>query len=170
MVSNERAGDLPIRNFRDGVFPEVNQIHGGVIKDTIRVGMEGCFACPIRCKKVVKFDEPYSVDPVYGGPEYETLAALGSDCGIGDLKAIAKGNERCNAYSMDTISTGSTIAFAMECYEKGLFGKADTGGLELTWGNADAMLQLIELIARRESIGDFAGRRDRPHVGENRSG
>jgi aldehyde:ferredoxin oxidoreductase len=155
LIPSERAGDLPIRNFRDGAFPEVKLIHGGVIKDTIRIGMEGCFACPIRCKKVVKFEEPYKVDPVYGGPEYETLAALGSDCGISDLKAIAKGNERCNAYSIDTISAGSTIAFAMECYEKGLINKEDTGGLELTWGNADAMLQLIELIARREGFGDL---------------
>jgi aldehyde:ferredoxin oxidoreductase len=155
MVPNERAGDLPIRNFRDGVFPEVNQIHGGVIKDTIRVGMEGCFACPIRCKKVVKFEEPYQVDPVYGGPEYETLAALGSDCGIGNLKTIAKANEKCNAYSIDTISAGSTIAFAMECYEKGLITKAYTGGLELTWGNASVMLELIDLIARRKGFGDL---------------
>ena len=155
MIPNERLGDLPIRNFRDGSFPEVSKIHGGVIKDTIRIGMEGCFACPIRCKKVTKFDGPYSVDPAYGGPEYETLAALGSDCGISDLKAIAKGNERCNAYSLDTISTGSTIAFAMECYQKGLITKKDTGGLELTWGNADVMLKLIELIARREGFGDI---------------
>jgi aldehyde:ferredoxin oxidoreductase len=155
MVPNERAGDLPIRNFGDGWFPEVSRIHGGVIKETIRIGMEGCFACPVRCKKVTKFEEPYSVDPIYGGPEYETLAALGSDCGISDLKAIVKGNERCNAYSMDTISTGSTIAFAMECYHKGLITKEDTGGLELTWGNADAMLKLIELIARREGFGNL---------------
>ena len=154
MIPNERSGDLPIRNFRDGSFPEVSKIHGGTIKDTIRIGMEGCFACPIRCKKVTKFEEPYSVDPVYGGPEYETLAALGSNCGIGDLKAITKGNERCNALSLDTISTGSTIAFAMECYEKGLITKKDTGGLELTWGNADVMLKLIEIIARRQGIGE----------------
>jgi len=77
--------------------------------------MDGCFACPIRCKKVCKFDEPFKVEPEYGGPEYETLAAFGSDCGINDLKAIVKANERCNAYSLDTISCGSTIAFAMEC-------------------------------------------------------
>ena len=154
LLQNEREGDLPIRNFRDGSFPGVSKIHGGVIKDTIRIGMEGCFACPIRCKKVTKFEEPYSVDPIYGGPEYETIGALGSDCGIDDLKAIVKGNERCNAYSLDTISTGSTIAFAMECYQKGLITKEDTGGLELTWGNAEAMLQLIELIARREGFGD----------------
>lgn len=154
MVPNERAGDLPIRNFRDGSFPEVTQIHGGVIKDTIRIGMEGCFACPVRCKKVVKVEEPYSVDPLYGGPEYETLAALGSDCGIGDLRAIAKGNELCNAYSLDTISTGSTIAFAIECYERGLITKKDTGGIELSWNSPDIMLNLIELIARREGFGD----------------
>jgi aldehyde:ferredoxin oxidoreductase len=155
MMIQEATGDLPIRNFRDGKFPEVKNIHGGVIKDTIRIGMEGCFACPIRCKKVTKFEEPYRVDPEYGGPEYETLAGLGSNCGIGDLKAIVKGNERCNAYSLDTISTGSTIAFAMECLENGLIRAEDTGGLELKWGNADTMLQAIELIARREGFGDF---------------
>jgi aldehyde:ferredoxin oxidoreductase len=155
MLHQVVIGDLPIRNFRDGKFPGVKEIHGGVIKDTVRVGMEGCFACPIRCKKVVKMESPHQVDPVYGGPEYETLASLGSDCGVSDLSAILKANERCNALSLDTISTGSTIAFAMECYEKGLITKKDTGGLELKWGNADAMLKAIELIARREGIGNL---------------
>ncbi len=155
MLHQVVTGDLPIRNFRDGGFPEVKQIHGGVIKETVRVGMEGCFACPIRCKKVVRLEEPYRVDPAYGGPEYETLAALGSDCGISDLKAILKGNERCNAYALDTISTGSTIAFAMECYEKGFLTKQDTGGLELKWGNADVMLKVIDLIAARTGIGNL---------------
>jgi aldehyde:ferredoxin oxidoreductase len=101
----------------------------------------------------VEVKEPYSVDPAYGGPEYETLAALGSNCGIDDLKAIAKGNELCGAYSLDTISTGGVIAFAMECFENGLLRLKDTGGLELRFGNAAAMLKLIELIARREGIG-----------------
>jgi aldehyde:ferredoxin oxidoreductase len=155
MIFMEAIGRLPINNFRDGVFPGVKQIHGGVIKETVRVGMEGCFACPLRCKKVVKLETPYSVNPAYGGPEYETLAALGSDCGVSDLAAILKGNERCNAYTLDTISTGSTIAFAMECYEKGIITKRDTGGLELTWGNADVMLKLIDLIATRTGIGNL---------------
>ena len=155
MIAQEASGDLPIRNFQDGKFPGVNKIHGGVIKDTIGTGMKGCFACHIRCKKVVRFDEPYRVDPEYGGPEYETLAALGSDLGIDNLKAIAKGNERCNAYSLDTISTGSTIAFAMECYEKGILTKENTDGLELKWGNSEAMLEAIELIAKREGFGDL---------------
>ena len=155
MGSYESTGNLPVRNFRDGLFPTVTQIEGKTIKETVRIGMEGCFACIVRCKKVVKIDEPYAVDPAYGGPEYETLAALGSNCGIDDLKAICKGNELCNAYSLDTISAGGAISFAMECFEKGILTSKDTGGLDIRFGNADAMLKLIELIARREGIGDL---------------
>ena len=155
MAFHESVGNLPVRNFQAGVFPDVAKINGGVIKDTMRLGMDGCFACPIRCKKVCKFDEPFKVEPEYGGPEYETLAAFGSDCGINDLKAIVKANERCNAYSLDTISCGSTIAFAMECFEKGYLTLKDTGGLELKWGNADALLKAVELIAHREGFGNF---------------
>ena len=91
----------------------------------------------------------------YGGPEYETCASLGSLCMVDDLEAISKGNELCNKYSIDTISTGVSIAFAMECYEKGLLTKEDTGGIDLSWGNGDAVVQLIEKIARREGIGDI---------------
>jgi aldehyde:ferredoxin oxidoreductase len=151
----ESLGNLPVRNFRDGLFPEVSKIHGGVIKDTIRVGMEGCYACHVRCKKVVRFEKPYPVDAAYGGPEYETLAALGSNLVIDNLKAIAKGNELCNAYSLDTISTGNVIAFAMECFEKGLLNKDDTGGIELRFGNDEAMLKAIELICRRQGVGNL---------------
>jgi len=155
MPTFERLGNLPIRNFRDGDFPNVDKISAQAIKDTIRLGMEGCFACPVRCKKVVEFKEPYQVDRAYGGPEYETLGALGSACGVDDLKAIAKGSEMCNAYSLDTISMGMSIAFAMECFENGLLTSKDTGGIELNFGNADAMLKMIELVARREGIGDI---------------
>jgi aldehyde:ferredoxin oxidoreductase len=153
MAGFETAGNLPVRNFRDGLFPGVKDIDAQAVKDTIRVGMDGCFACPVRCKKVVSVTEPYSVDPAYGGPEYETLAALGSNCGIDDLKAIAKGNELCAAYSLDTISAGGVIAFAMECFENGLLGHEQTGGIDLRFGNHEAMLKLIEMITRREGIG-----------------
>jgi len=148
-------GNLPVRNFRDGYFPTVGKISAKAVKDTIRIDMDGCFACPVRCKKVVRIEEPYTVDPAYGGPEYETLASLGSNCGIDDLNAIAKGNELCNAYSLDTISTGSVIAFAMECFENGLLTLKDTGGMELRFGNAQAMLASIEAIAKREGIGSL---------------
>ncbi|MBN1191825.1 MAG: aldehyde ferredoxin oxidoreductase family protein [Dehalococcoidales bacterium] len=155
MLQHEVDGDLPVRNQRDGLFPGVKNITGIVMKDTIRVRMDGCWACNIRCKPVVKFEEPYVCDEEYGGPEYESLGALGSNCGIDDLKAVTKGNERCNAYSLDTISTGASIAFAMECFEKGLLTKQDTGGIDLRFGNAGAMLQAIDLISRREGIGNF---------------
>jgi aldehyde:ferredoxin oxidoreductase len=153
MQQMDEIGDIPVRNFRDGSFPDVKLIHGGVLKDTIRIGMEGCFGCPIRCKKMVKAETPYNIDPAYGGPEYETLASLGSNCGINDLQAICKGNERCNALSLDTITTGSVISFAMECFEKGLLTKEDTNELDFNFGNAEAMLTAIELIARRKGFG-----------------
>ena len=151
----EEIGNLPTRNFCDGAFPEVNQISAQTLKETMGIGMHGCFACPVRCKKVIEVKEPYQVDSAYGGPEYETLAALGSNCGIDNLKAIAKGSELCNAYSIDTISTGCTISFAMECFENGLLTTKDTDGIELNFGNAEAMLQVIELIGRRQGIGNL---------------
>jgi len=155
MEAFEAAGNLPVRNFRDGVFPGISKISAPRIKETIGIGMDACFACTVRCKKVVQVKEPYPVDPAYGGPEYETLAALGSNCGIDNLEALAKGSELCNAYSLDTISAGEVIAFAMECFENGLLTPKDTGGLELRFGNAEAMLKLIEMIARRDGIGDL---------------
>jgi aldehyde:ferredoxin oxidoreductase len=155
MILHEEEGDLPVRNQRDGLFPNVKLINGVTIKETVRVKMDGCYACNVRCKKVVKFEEPYPCDEEYGGPEYETLGALGSNCAIDNLKAICKGNERCNALGIDTISAGSAIAFAMECYQKGLLTKAETGGIELNWGDHELMLNALEWIARREGIGDF---------------
>jgi aldehyde:ferredoxin oxidoreductase len=158
MLQQVVTGDLPTNNFREGGFNDVKLIHSGAMKEQgLRIGMEGCFACPARCKKVIKFEEPYKHDPAYGGPEYESIAALGSDVGISDLKTIIKANERCNAYSMDTISLGSTIAFAIECFEKGLITKKDTGGLELKWNDPALLLQLIELVARGQGFGKELG-------------
>lgn len=151
----EKLGNLPIKNFRDGEFPDVDKISAKTLKETIGVGMEGCFACPVRCKKIVEAKEPYPVDRAYGGPEYETLAAVGSACGVDDLVAISKASELCNAFSLDAISTGMSIAFAMECYENGLLTSQDTHGIELGFGNADAVVKMIELIAHREGIGDL---------------
>jgi len=151
----EEVGNLPSENFGAGSFPGVGRISPTRIKDTIRVGMEGCFACPVRCKKVVEAKEPYELDRAYGGPEYETIGAFGSCCGIDDMNAIARANALCNANSLDTISTGVTIAFAMECFQEGLLSEKDTGGIDLRFGNAEAMLQVIQLILRRQGIGDL---------------
>ncbi|MHB1131175.1 MAG: aldehyde ferredoxin oxidoreductase family protein [Chloroflexota bacterium] len=148
-------GNLPTRNFRDGDFPQVDAISGETIKATINIGMDGCFACPIRCKKVVKVEGNYLAEPEYGGPEYETLAAFGSNCGVDNLQAIAQAHSMCNGNSLDTISAGATIAFAMECFENGILTKDDCDGLDLSWGNGDSMLALLDQIIRREGIGNL---------------
>lgn len=150
----DKVGGLPTRNFQLGTIEGADNISGQAMKDTILVKRRACFACPIQCKREVKVDEPYTVDPRYGGPEYETIAAIGSNCGITNLKAIAKGNELVNAYGLDSISCGATIAFAMECFENGLLTSKDTGGIDLRFGNESAMLQMIEQIALRQGFGD----------------
>jgi len=149
------TGGLPTHNFQGGHFEGNEKISGRTMRDTILIKRETCATCAVRCKRVVQTGEPYNVDPQYGGPEYESIAALGSNLGVDDLPAVAKANELCAAYGLDTISTGMCIAFAMECFEKGLLTEADTGGLALHWGDAAVVLRLIELIARREGFGDF---------------
>jgi aldehyde:ferredoxin oxidoreductase len=155
MDSGRLSGNLPTRNFRDGDFVEVVDISADTLKEQIGVGMDGCYACPIRCKKMVKVTDPYTVDPAYGGPEYETLAAVGSNCGIHDLGAVARAHALCQAYSLDSISAGLTVSFAMECFENGLLTLQDTEGIVLRFGSAEAMLALLEKIAHREGIGEL---------------
>jgi aldehyde:ferredoxin oxidoreductase len=162
------TGNLPIRNFRDGDFPEADQISAQAIKEHVRVDMGTCFACAVACKKRVKVKEPWNVNPEYGGPEYETLAALGSNCGVSNLKAICKANELCQRYSIDTISTGVTISFAMECFEHGLFTKQDTDGLDLSFGNAESMVKMVELIGEKRGLGALlaeGSKRAAEHIG-----
>ena len=149
------SGCLPVNNFRRGRLDDVSPISGDAYNKLLLKKRKGCYACPIRCKRMIALEDPkYGVDSRYGGPEYETMAALGSNLNIVDLKAIAKGNEICNRYCMDTISAGMTIAFACECFEKGVITKEDTGGLALRFGDADLMIKLLEMIARREGFGD----------------
>jgi aldehyde:ferredoxin oxidoreductase len=149
------AGGLPTRNFQLGYLAGADRISGQTMAGTILVKRRSCFACPVHCKREVKVDEPYAVDPRYGGPEYETIAAIGSNCGLDNLEIIAKGNELTAAYGVDSISCGGVIGFAMECFERGLLTKSDTGGLELRFGNGPAMLRMIEQISRREGLGDL---------------
>jgi len=162
------TGNLPIRNFRDGDFPKADQISAQAVKEHVRVGMGTCFACAIACKKKVKAKEPWNVNPEYGGPEYETLAALGSNCGVSDLKAICKANELCQRYSIDTISTGVTISFAMECFEHDLLTKEDTDNMDLSFGNAESMVKMVKLIGEKLGLGALlaeGSKRAAEHIG-----
>ena len=150
-------GILPTRNFHTGVFEGAEKISGEKMTETILRTEEGCYACAVRCKRAVEVaDGPYATSPLYGGPEYETLGSLGSLLCIDDLAAIAKGNELCNRYTLDTISAGVAIGFAMECYENGILTQEDTEGIEFRFGNADAMIKGLEWIAfRKNRLGDL---------------
>jgi len=153
----QNDGLLPTRNFRSGVFDGANKISGQTMSATILLENEACPRCPVACKRVVEVkDGPFApVLPEYGGPEYENLASLGSLLGIDKLDAISRMNMLCNAYSLDTISTGVCIAFAMDCYENGILTKEDTDGIELKFGNAKAAVKMVEKIAFRDGFGNI---------------
>jgi aldehyde:ferredoxin oxidoreductase len=147
-------GTLPTHNFQDGFFGMAHDINGQTMSKTILSNRGTCYACAVACKREVEIPER-DVLPKYGGPEYETIAANGSLCGVGDLNVIAEASQWINRYVLDSISTGATVAFAMECYEKGILTRRDTDGIDLTWGNSDALIQMIHKIAHREGIGDL---------------
>jgi aldehyde:ferredoxin oxidoreductase len=145
VMPQNMMGTLPAYNYNEGQFENCEDISGERMSETILKERDTCYACVVRCKRVVEItDGPYKVDPLYGGPEYETLSTFGSYCGIKDMAAISLANQICNMYGVDTISCGATIAFAMECYEKGIIGLAETGGIELRFGDAQAMLDTLQ--------------------------
>ena len=144
-------GSLPARNYNEGQFEACEDISGARMVETILKKRDTCYACVVRCKRVVEIQEgAYRADPKYGGPEYETLGTFGSYCGINDLGAIAQANQMCNEYGVDTIAAGATIAFAIECFEEGVITKDQTDGLELKYGDADVMLRALEVMLKGE--------------------
>lgn len=150
------GGSLPTNNWQSTAFEAAGQIGGDILNSKYLIKRGGCHSCPVQCKRVVAVrGESINVDPRYGGPEYETLLAFGSNCGVGDFEIIAKANELCNKYTLDTISTGMTISFAMACFENGLITREETGGLDLSFGNEEAVLTLISQIAHRRGFGDL---------------
>jgi len=148
-------GTLPTRNYNEGTFEGFETLCGDRMTDTILTERDTCYSCTVRCKRVVETEYAMQkVLPTYGGPEYETIGTMGSYCGVSDLSAVSLANQICNQYGLDTIGTGATVAFAMECFEKGILTLEDTGGMDLRFGNADAMVELVGMIARREGLGD----------------
>ncbi|HZW83219.1 MAG TPA: aldehyde ferredoxin oxidoreductase family protein [Candidatus Deferrimicrobium sp.] len=146
-------GDVPIKNWAQGEWDAVEQINGESMADNILVGRKSCHGCPVGCKRQVKVATPgYEVQPG-PGPEYETVGTFGTMCLIDDLNVIAKANELCNRYGLDTITCGSTISFALEAFERGLITAEECDNLDLAWGKGDVVLQLIEKIARNEGVG-----------------
>jgi aldehyde:ferredoxin oxidoreductase len=152
--STELHGDLSLKNWREGSWPEGAQaISGQTIHETMWVRDTHCFACPIGCGKAIEVKEgPYA--GTWGeGPEYETLAGFGGNLLIDDLPALAAINTLCNGLGLDTISTSGVIAFATEAMERGLIEPDQAGGLRLAWGEPEPVLALVEQIAHREGLG-----------------
>ena len=148
-----RIGAFPTRNFQSGYFEQFTNISGPRMRKDIVEINKACFACAMCCGKYshAKTDR---YDVHVEGPEYETTAMIGGDCALGSIKDIAYANHLCDDYGIDTISGGSIIAFAIECFEKGIITEKDTGGLVLKFGDAESVFKLIPMIALREGIGD----------------
>lgn len=147
-------GVMPTKNFQLATFGETSRIDGDAMLRTVYAGRRTCPWCPVACRRVVKAITPCSVAPELGGPQYETVASFGSMLLNADPAVIAKANELCNLYGLDTISAGVCIGFAMECYERGILSERDIG-FKLEWGGAEGILRILELIAMRRGIGDL---------------
>jgi aldehyde:ferredoxin oxidoreductase len=150
---SNNVGILPTRNFQNGVFEHANDINWDAIKENIFLKKTACHKCPMACRNIVKVRSGPFKGLTIEGPEYETLALAGSNCGVRDLKAIVKFNSLCDDLGLDTISTGNVTAFAMECFEKGIITRKETGGLELKFGSVENYLEIPSLIANRKGIG-----------------
>ncbi len=151
IVTNE-IGILPTRNFQTGVFEGVEGITGKVLREKYLIRPKPCYGCPIACGRKTTL-EGSTYEGEGEGPEYETIASLGSACGLDDMAAITKANYLCNELGMDTISVGVTIACAMELYEKGILPEEDVG-MPLHFGDAEAVIELVERTAYRDGFGD----------------
>jgi aldehyde:ferredoxin oxidoreductase len=140
-ISGEELWDRYLRGWEDGT--------------QMKTGRDTCYSCGVRCKRVVESEwNGHALVPEAGGPEYEGISALGSYNEIEDMGAVSYMNQLCNDYGVDPISAGATMAFAVECFERGLITTDDTGGLELTWGNAEDIVEMLHRSLRREGFGD----------------
>ena len=148
-------GTLPTRNGKDSVFEGADDISGEVLAENYKTKSKACFACPVRCSHYLNIEQGEFAGSHGEGVEFETMCSLGSNVGNKDLASIVHANNLCNKYGLDTLSTGGVIAFLMECYEKKLITKDKTDGLDLTWGNSNSVVKLIEKIALREGVGNL---------------
>ncbi len=150
-ITNE-LGILPTRNFQSGQFEGVDSIDGHTLKEKYLIRPKPCYRCPISCGRLTEVAEGSKYDGQGEGPEYESISALGSACGIDNLAAITKANYLCNELGLDTISAGMTVAAAMEMYEKGIIPESEIGR-PLGFGDADGMIEMIKKMAVREGFG-----------------
>ncbi len=151
---NARGG-YPTLNWQKGVFDQIEEMNGQAMTEKVLVKELACFGCPIACGRGTAIKEGKWAGRSGEGPEYETTNMFGACCGIADMNAVTMANYLCNEYGLDTISAGSCIAFAMECFQKGILTKEMTGGIDIKFGDVDIIVDLVEKIAKREGIGDL---------------
>jgi aldehyde:ferredoxin oxidoreductase len=159
MIPHMAEHDVPIKNWSGNFVEDFPEEKWGMVSwngmEKYAVKKYACTGCPIACGHILRVDEgEYPVERVHK-PEYETLAAFGTMCLNDHMESLIYANELCNMHGLDTISAGTTIAFAIECFENGILTKADTDGIELTWGNSRAIIDVLKKICMREGIGDI---------------
>lgn len=149
-----QIGILPTKNFLYGEYEGASRIDGYAFRKQVTADV-ACYCCNLGCAKMAKAtSKDYHRDAI-GGPEYETVALFGSNCEIDSLDVVIHANALCDSLGLDTVGAGNVIAWAMECFERGILTEKDTGGLDLRFGNAQAVFTMIEMIARREGLGDL---------------
>lgn len=153
----ERKGIFPVKNFQEGTLPGVENISGEAL-EVFKTSNYGCYACTTRCGNIVKVGDGEFKGVLWEGPEYETIYAFGGEIYNTDPNLIFNANLLCDRLGLDTISTGATIGFAMELYERGILTEKDVDGMDLSWGNTDSILTIIRKIARKEGIGALLAR------------
>jgi aldehyde:ferredoxin oxidoreductase len=149
------AGILPSYNFKDASFSRIGQINGDTMLDSYKIGDSACFSCPMCCGNICLVKQGKYIGTVVEGPEYETCAMLGSNLGIDNFAAVLHAAQACDEYGIDTISTGNLIGAVIEGYEKGILSLKDLDGQPITWGDEEAIFELIRKVAHREGIGDI---------------
>ncbi len=149
------AGNFATHNYSRGYHEDYRKLDGEVFEPEIGAGMTSCFGCVVACRKKVKADKPYRVSDTLGGPEFETLGLLGSNLDITDPVAVARANELCNNYGLDTITTGGVAGYFFECMEEGLIKPGSVDGRSLQFGDPESLFWLIEAIANRTGVGDI---------------
>ncbi|MDP8246743.1 MAG: aldehyde ferredoxin oxidoreductase family protein [Candidatus Tritonobacter lacicola] len=159
------VGILPTRNFRDSVFPGIEKINSQTMLDHYKIGDAACFGCPMSCGNICLVKDGRYAGVVTEGPEYESCAMLGSNLGVDNFAAVLAANQLCDDLGVDTISTGNLIGAVIEGYEEGILTLSDLDGLEITWGNEGAVLEMIRKIAHREGIGDVLAGGSRAVIG-----
>ncbi|MEL7565209.1 MAG: aldehyde ferredoxin oxidoreductase family protein [Dehalobacterium sp.] len=143
------------KNFTEGEFSGAEKLLGPAMREQVVVGDVSCYACPISCGKISCYNSERYGRILIEGPEFETIGLLGANCGVDDWEYILKATQICDYNGMDTMAAGVAVSLAMECFEKGIITKEDTDGIELKFGNGEALVAVLQKIVRREGIGDI---------------